>query len=146
MPTGNLILVPRQWYNILNQFPMITQLEGVPENIAAFKATGTVDRKDFENVVIPVINKLVKKYDELNYLMLIDTPLKNFTGGAWMEDLLIGIKKLTKWKRAAIITESDAINWFTDVFSYLAPGEFKGFYPEQLPSAIEWVSGKEIQP
>ena len=57
---------------------MITQLEGVPENVAAFKASGNVDKQDFENTVIPVVNKLVKKYNELNYLMLIDTPLKNF--------------------------------------------------------------------
>ncbi|MCW3117503.1 MAG: hypothetical protein JWM28_1585 [Chitinophagaceae bacterium] len=125
---------------------MITQMTEVPGNIAAFRASGHVEKEDFEKVVIPVVNEMVKKYDELNYLMLIDTPLKNFSGGAWMEDLLLGIKKLTKWHRAAIITDSDAINWFTDVFSYLAPGEFKGFYPEQLPTAIEWVSGKEIQP
>jgi len=125
---------------------MITQLTDVPGNIAAFRASGHVDKKDFEEVVLPAVNAMVTKYNELNYLLWMDTPLKNFSGGAWMEDLLLGIKKLTKWHRAAIVTDSDAINWFTDVFSFLAPGEFKGFYPEQLPTAIEWVSGKDIQP
>jgi hypothetical protein len=125
---------------------MITQLTDVPGNIVAFRASGHVDKKDFEEVVLPAVNAMVTKYNELNYLLWMDTPLKNFSGGAWMEDLLLGIKKLTKWHRAAIVTDSDAINWFTDVFSFLAPGEFKGFYPEQLPAAIEWVSGKDIQP
>jgi len=117
-------------------------MKDVPGNIAAFRASGQVNREDFEKVVIPAVNEKVKEYGELNYLMLIDTPVKNFSGGAWLEDILLGIKKLTRWHRTAILTDSDAINWFTDVFSFLAPGEFKGFYPEQLPAAIEWVSGK----
>jgi len=125
---------------------MIEQLAGVPDNVAAFRASGEVTKKDFTETVIPVVNNLVKKYDELNYLMLIDTPLTNFSGGAWIEDIVLGFKKLTKWNRVAILTEMDTLNWLTDVFSYLVPGEYKGFYPEQLPAAMEWVSGKEIQP
>jgi hypothetical protein len=125
---------------------MITVMGGVPEHVAAFTASGTVTKEDFSTVVIPTVDKLVKKYDELNYLMFIDTSVKNFSGAAWLQDILLGIKNMTKWKRAAIVTDSDTINWFTDVFSYMVPGEFKGFYPEQLPVAMEWVAGKEIQP
>lgn len=125
---------------------MITVMNGVPENVAAFTASGNVTKDDFTNTVLPVVKELVKKYDELNYLMVIDTSVKNFSGSAWLQDIMLGIKNMTKWKRAAIITDSDTINWFTDVFSYIVPGEFKGFYPEQLPVAIEWVAGKEIQP
>ncbi len=101
-----------RWYNILTdkEKNMITQMEEVPGNIAAFRASGNVDRADFERVVIPVVNDMIKEYGELNYLMLIETPLKNFSGGAWLEDVLLGIKKLTKWNRAAILTDSDAIN------------------------------------
>jgi len=125
---------------------MITVMNGVPENVAAFTASGDVTKEDFTNTVLPVVKELVIKYDELNYLMVIDTSVKNFSGSAWLQDIMLGIKNMTKWKRAAIITDSDTINWFTDVFSYIVPGEFKGFYPEQLPVAIEWVAGKEIQP
>lgn len=125
---------------------MIEELGGVPANVAAFRASGEVTKEDFKEIVMPAVNKLVKKFDELNYLMLIDTPLKNISGGAWMEDILMGFKKLTKWHRVAILTDKDSVNWFTDVFSYLVPGEYKGFYPEQLPAAMEWVAGKEIQP
>lgn len=121
-------------------------MNGVPENVAAFTASGDVTKEDFTNTVLPVVKELVIKYDELNYLMVIDTSVKNFSGSAWLQDIMLGIKNMTKWKRAAIITDSDTINWFTDVFSYIVPGEFKGFYPEQLPVAIEWVAGKEIQP
>lgn len=42
----------------------------------------------------------------------------------------------------AIVSESEGINKFTDVFSYIAPGEAKGFTHEQLEEAKEWVTPK----
>lgn len=57
---------------------MIEQLNDTPNTIAAFRASGEVTREDFESVVIPVVNQVVKKTGRLDYLMVIDTPLKNF--------------------------------------------------------------------
>ncbi len=119
---------------------MIEQLNDTPNTIAAFRASGEVTREDFESVVIPVVNQVVKKTGRLDYLMVIDTPLKNFTIGAWWEDVLMGLKKITKWRRAAIVTDSNAINKFTDIFSVLVPGEFKGFKHEELDDAVHWVA------
>ena len=119
---------------------MIEQLEGTPSSIAAFRASGEVTKEDFEKIVIPAVNEVIARTGELNYLMVIDTPLKNFSAGAWWKDALMGLKKLTKWRRAAIITDSDGIRKFTDLFSMVMPGEFKGFKPEQLDEAISWVA------
>ncbi|MCK7556627.1 STAS/SEC14 domain-containing protein [Chitinophaga sedimenti] len=121
---------------------MITQLSNVPSNIVAFRASGEVTKDDFETDVLPAVHELVKRTGKLNYLMIIDTDLKNFTGGAWAQDMLLGIKQLTKWHRAAILTDSDNINTFTDAFSYLVPGEFKGFKKDELDAAVAWVSAE----
>ncbi|PZR23989.1 MAG: STAS/SEC14 domain-containing protein [Citrobacter freundii] len=119
---------------------MIQRLKEAPSSIAAFRASGEVTKDDFDKVVIPVVNDVVEKTGELNYLMVIDTPLKNFTAGAWWKDALMGLKKITKWRRAAIITDSDGVKKFTDLFSIVVPGEFKGFKPDQLNEAINWVA------
>ncbi|MBO9657659.1 MAG: STAS/SEC14 domain-containing protein [Chitinophagaceae bacterium] len=119
---------------------MIEQLKDTPTTIAAFRASGEVTREDFETVVIPVVNQVVEKTGRLDYLMVIDTPLKNFTIGAWWEDVLMGLKKITKWHRAAIVTDSNAINKFTDIFSVLVPGEFRGFKYKELDDAVRWVA------
>jgi hypothetical protein len=39
----------------------------------------------------------------------------------------------------AIVSESGPINTFTDLFSYIAPGEVKGFTNAELNEAITWV-------
>lgn len=110
--------------------------------MVAFTASGEVTKEDFETVVYPAVENVVKRENELNYLMVIDTDLKNFTMGAWLKDALLGLKKLTKWNRVAILSDSSMLNKFTDIFSVLVPGEFKGFDSSQYHQAVNWVSQK----
>jgi len=122
---------------------MITKLNSTPSNMVGFRATGKVTMEDFENVVIPAVNELVARTNELNYLMVIDTDLKNFTIGAWWQDAFMGLKQIGKWRRAAIVSGVEGIKKFTTIFSFIAPGEFKAFDPSELETAIYWVSEKK---
>lgn len=119
---------------------MIEILTDVPDNVAGFRAVGEVTGDDFKTTVLPAVDEVVIRTGELNYLMIIDTPLSNWTYGAWVQDALLGIQELTKWNRAAIVSDSEGLNRFTDVFSILVPGVFKGFLPEELPQAVSWVA------
>lgn len=126
-------------------YVMIQQITDVPSNVSAFRAIGEVSEDDFKTVIIPIVNRLVEETDQLNYMLVLDTSVKNFTAGAWWQDALLGLKNITKWNRVAIVSDSDGINSFTDIFSVFIPGEFRGFYPEQLKVAIDWVSGMDIE-
>ncbi|RXK81186.1 SpoIIAA family protein [Filimonas effusa] len=122
---------------------MIEILTDVPANVAGFRAVGEVTKEDFKTVVMPVVDQVVIKYGELNYLMIIDSPLKDWTAGAWMQDLSLGLQELTKWNRVAIVSDSEALGTFTDIFSVLVPGEFRGFLIEELPQAVRWTATGE---
>ncbi len=119
---------------------MIETLKNVPENLAAFRASGEVKEDDFKNTVLPEVKKMVEKTGKLNYLLLLDTDIKNFSAGAWLQDALLGIQNLTKWNRTAIVTDTESIIKFTDAFSIAMPGEFKGFKKSELQQAIDWAS------
>lgn len=121
---------------------MIETLNNVPQNLVAFRATGEVTEDDFKNTVMPEVEEKVKETGKLNYLLLLDTDIKNFTAGAWLQDVLLGIKNITKWNRAAIVSDSENIIKFTDAFSIAMPGEFKGFKKTELQQAIDWASEK----
>lgn len=120
---------------------MIQELKDTPNTIVAFRATNDVTREDFDNVVLPAVAELVGRTDQLNYLLVVDTPLRNFTFGAWMKDAMLGLNNLQKWNRAAIVSESEGTRYFTDLFSRIMSGEFKGFAHAELQAAIHWVSG-----
>jgi hypothetical protein len=124
---------------------MIEQLTHVPINVAAFRATGTITEDDFKLVVIPAMSRMAERVGQVNYLLVLDTSISNFSFGAWMQEILLGLRHLTRWKRVAIVSGSDGIAALTDLFSVFVPGEFRGFYHEQMQVAIEWTSGKEIE-
>ncbi len=121
---------------------MIKQLKDIPNTMVGFQATSEVTKEDFDKVVLPAVAELVQRIDELNYMLVLDTSIKNFTLGAWIKDALLGLNNLNKWNRAAIVSDSESINTFTDIFSKVMPGEFKGYSPDQLDEAIAWVSGQ----
>ncbi len=71
-----------------------------------------------------------------------ETSVQNFTAGAWWKDMVAGIRHFSQWKKMAIVTNQKAVEKFTDLFSYVSPGEAKGFELSELDEAIAWVSDK----
>ncbi len=118
---------------------MIEELKDTPNTMVGFRATGDITKEDFDHIVLPAVAELVKRTDKLNYLLVLDTAIKNFTIGAWLKDAMLGLNNLGKWNRAAIVTDSEGINAFTGFFSKVVPGEFRGFNHHELDEAIKWV-------
>jgi len=118
---------------------MIKELKDTPNTMVGFIASDEVTQAEFDKVILPAVQELVQRTDKLNYLLVVDTPLKNFTIGAWMRDAMLGLNNINKWNRAAIVTDVEGIKWFTELFSKVVPGEFKGFNHSELDRAINWV-------
>ncbi|WP_318642274.1 SpoIIAA family protein [Flavobacterium ardleyense] len=120
---------------------MIQQITDLPENMVGFRASGEVIKDDFD-IVLQKVEEIVEKTGKLNYLLYLETSPANFTIGAWVKDGLLGVQNLTKWNRAAIVSDSEIVKKFTDVFSDIMPGEFRGFEMDDLQHAIDWTSEK----
>ena len=120
---------------------MIQQITDLPSNMVGFRASGEVTKDDFD-IVMKKVSEIVAKTGKLNYMLYLDTSPANFTIGAWMKDGLLGVQNLTKLNRASIVSDSQIVKKFTDVFSDIMPGEFKGFEMDDLQQAIDWTSEK----
>lgn len=120
---------------------MIEQIHNLPDNMVGFRSSGEVTQEDFKIVNVKV-SELVQKTDKLNYLLYLENSPADFTFGAWIQDALLGIKNITKWNRAAIISDSETVDKFTSFFSKIMPGEFKVFHKNDLERAIDWTSEK----
>ncbi|WP_256005506.1 STAS/SEC14 domain-containing protein [Pedobacter deserti] len=121
---------------------MLTKIENLPDYVLGVRAAGEVDKNDLDNVLLPGLKALAEEYNEIYYLLVLETPVENFTAGAWWSDLVAGIKHFTHWKKMSIVTDQKAVEKFTDLFSYVSPGEAKGFTLSELDEAITWVSTK----
>jgi|GEM_PF-64090 len=122
---------------------MIGLLPDLPPNVAGFKATGEVTKEDYEKVVYPEVRRQTALSNHLSFVFYVDTPLKNFSAGAWLRDIWLGMKGLAMWNRVAIISDVERIRAFTNTISHLLPGEYKGFPVERLQEAIRWAATEE---
>lgn len=119
---------------------MIEILNGLPPHVAAFKASGKITEEDYTKVINPLVEKIYKEYGKINYLLVINTPLSNYSAGAWIKDALLGFVYFTDWKKIAIVSEKKGIKDFTDFFGKLIPGKTKGFMMQDLGLAEKWIS------
>lgn len=121
---------------------MLTVIEQLPDHVFGVRANGEVTKDDLKNVLLPGLESLTKRYDEIYYLLVLETKVQNFTAGAWIQDLIAGIKHLSKWKKIAIVTDQEAVEKFTDLFSYISPGEARGYELSELQIAKDWLKLK----
>lgn len=124
---------------------MIEPIPGLPANVIGFRASGEIIQRDYDQVVFPLVSKQLKEGKELNYVFMVDTNLKDFSAGAWVQDIWLGLKELFKWNRVAIVSDSEKIRSFTDKAGHLIPGTYKGFTKGQLDEAINWAALGETQ-
>jgi hypothetical protein len=125
---------------------MIGLLPDLPPNVAGFRASGEVTKDDFEQVIFPEVKKHTALSGKVNFVFYVDTPLKNFSMGAWIRDIWLGMKQFGAWRKVAIISDVEKIRNFTDGISFLLPGEYKGFPVAQLNDAIRWAATEEKEP
>jgi len=119
---------------------MIKELRNIPNTMVGFVVSDEVTKEDFDSVVLPAVQELVQRTNKLNYLLVVDTSLKNFQLGAWLRDAMLGLNNIDTWNRASIVSDSEGIKWLTELFSKVVPGQFKGFEHNDFDKAIKWAS------
>ena len=119
---------------------MLSIMSDLPPHVVGVRATGAVTKQDFDEVLKPALESLYKRTGKINYLLLLETTVSNFTLGAWVDDLALGLKHFTHWNRIAIVTNEKLVEKFSDAFTFMVPGKSKGFTLGELAAAKEWVS------
>ena len=117
---------------------MISALNGLPNGVIGFEATGKIAAEDYRDVVVPALEQAAKAGDVRFIIVMRD--FDGITGGAIWQDLKMGIEHLRSWKRIALVTDITWMSHLTDLFGWMTPGETKTFPLDQQDQAIRWVA------
>jgi hypothetical protein len=118
---------------------MIEIIEGLPGNVVGMLAKGRVTRKDYLEIVIPAIEKSLKRNAKLRLYYELGSQFSGIDLGAEWEDLKVGIEHLARWERAAVVTDVDWIRHAVGAFRFLMPGELRVFTTAQASEARAWI-------
>ena len=122
---------------------MLTAIENVADYVVAFKATGEINKEDYKEILIPALDNADKKHGHIHFLFVLETPVKNFSLGAWLEDAWVGLKHYRGWKKVAIVSDEHGVEVFTNKFTAFIPGKTKGFKLSEIELAKKWVAEEE---
>jgi len=117
---------------------MISQLQGLPEGVIGFEASGKIAAEDYRDVVVPALEQAAGAGNVRFVIIMRD--FDGITGGALCQDLKMGIEHLRSWKRIALVTDIDWMTHLTSLFGWMTPGEAKTFPLDHQEEAIRWVA------
>ncbi len=60
---------------------MLQLMKDLPQYVVGVRAVGNVNKDDYEQTLLPAIDKVAKEYNKINFLMLLETDISNFTYG-----------------------------------------------------------------
>ena len=106
---------------------MIEQLSGFPDNVLAFAGRGRVTRADYADVLTPAVEKALATHQRVRLYYELGPDFVGIDPGAMWEDFKVGVEHLTRWERAAIVTDVDWIREAMRLFSFLMPGAMTSF-------------------
>ncbi len=118
---------------------MIEIIEDLPDNVVGILAKGEVTRKDYLDAVIPAIEKSLKRNTKLRLYYDLGSQFSGIDFGAEWEDFKLGIEHLSRWERAAVVTDVAWIRHAVGAFRVLMPGALKVFTTAQALEARKWI-------
>jgi hypothetical protein len=120
---------------------MITLYDDVPDNVAAFLASGEVTAADYESVLVPTVEERLARHNKLRLLYHLGPDFTGFTAGAMWDDTRVGLQHLASWDRIAVVSDEPWIRNLVHALGFVIPAPVRLFHDDQLHDAKLWVSG-----
>jgi hypothetical protein len=123
---------------------MIERITDVPENVIAFRASGTVTGPEYHEFVDPV-REAVAAGRTVNYLFVTAPDFSGLDMSALWQDVKtagsMGMgRRGVHWGRFAVVTDKDWIRHSISAFGWIYAGELRVFDESELEQAKTWVA------
>ena len=115
----------------------------MPPGTLGFRATGEIEREDYDEVLAPQLKRALEAGGGLRTLYVIDDLEEIEPGALWADSTLgvdLGIRHHGEWVRSAIVTDIEWMARATKLFAWMIPGEARVFPLAELEQAKAWVA------
>lgn len=119
---------------------MIEILGDFPDNVVAAAARGTVRRADYQEVLVPEVERALNRHPKIRFYYDLGRNFSGMEPGAMWEDFKVGFEHLSRWERIAVVTDTDWIRHTINAFRILMPGAVRVFGTAEAEQARAWVT------
>lgn len=118
---------------------MMNLLANLSDNVVGIRASGEVDAKDYETVLMPAIESALKKHDRIRLLYQLTPEFTGFTTGAMWDDSKLGFSHWNSWEKIAVVTDVRWVAHATRMFAFAIPGSIRVFSNKEQTEAERWI-------
>ncbi len=123
---------------------MIERIDA-PAGVLALRFTDDIGRRDYEDVLIPAVQQVIDRGEDLRVVVQVGPDFDELEAGAMWADLKTGVRygigRHKAWRRMALVTDVEWMRKAVAVFGWMAPGELKLFDLDDLDEAMAWAAG-----
>jgi hypothetical protein len=123
---------------------MVERLSDMPPGTLGFRASGEIERDDYDELLGPALREAVESGDGLRTLYVIEDLDEIEPGALWADSKLgfdLGVRHHDAWVRSAIVTDIAWMARASKLFAWMIPGEARVFPLAELEQAKAWVAG-----
>jgi hypothetical protein len=121
---------------------MLQLINNLPPHVVGVHAFADVTEAEYADTLIVLFDELLKKSKRINFILVLETKIKNFVPGMWCGSIKLGLKYFFEWSKVAVVSDQKGIRGYSDLFKYIIPGKFRSFPLDQLDQAVRWVDEK----
>jgi SpoIIAA-like len=118
---------------------MIEVIEGLPEGVLGFEAKGEVSGDDYEQVLIPAVERALEGQKKIRMLYVLGSEFDGYSAAAMWDDTKVGMEHLFSWERIAVVTDHDSYRHLIKGFGFLIPAKVRVFGIGELEDAKAWI-------
>jgi hypothetical protein len=119
---------------------MLELIPKFPPHVLAISASGQVTANDYENVLIPTVESMLKQHPTIRIFYHLGPKFTEFSMGAMWDDAKLGIDHFKAWEKIAIITDKTWIKSVSDIFNIAIPCPIKVFANKDYAEAEVWIT------
>ena len=117
-------------------------IEILPESkgkILGIKISGKLTDRDYQDVLIPILETVIKKHGKARFLCAVDQTFSGMELGAMVDDARFYLKHKNDIEKMALVGGQKWIEVMVKVFVHFMPGDAKIFSGEELQEAWAWI-------
>ena len=117
---------------------MFKFIEGLPPDVLAIEAEGTVTHEDYRDTLVPKAEAMMAKRP-IKMLYVIGKDVAGFELEALWDDAAFGFKHWHDFSRIAVVTDHAWLRAGVSMFKPFFHGDVRLFGLSGLPDAKDWV-------
>ncbi len=119
---------------------MVEKITGLPDNVLGFEAKGKVTANDYESLIIPEVEAMLKRLGKVRFLYHLGDEFSGIDAAAAWDDAQLGFRHISGWEKLGLVSDVEWIRWAVKIFGLAMPGHVRVFHNRELAEAKRWVS------